>query len=125
MRFVALALSLSLLGGCAVFSEPGEIPVSEKLSSQAKAAQTAINEANVLLAAAARVIKQNAADGIMTKAEAQKALDQVRSYAADVDKAKNLLAAGEVLNAQNKAELVHKLIVALHREVSERARNPQ
>lgn len=125
MRYFLVALTLALglaLSGCSVFTKPGEIPVSEKLSAPAQVAQTAINEANVLLAAVAKVIAQNAKDGISTKEEAQKLLDKVRKYSADVDKAKKLLDAGDIMSAKTQAELVNKLIVSLHREVTARAR---
>lgn len=120
----ALILALSLLAGCAMFTQPGTIPVSQQLSPAAQTAQTAINEANILLTAAANVIAQNVVDGISTKAEGQKQLDQVRTYAAQVDRAKRLLDSGDIVAAKDQAELASKLIVALHREVASRARKP-
>jgi hypothetical protein len=123
MLATAVLVAAAALSGCGtMFTQAGTIPVSQSLSPQAQAAMNAINEANVLLAAAANVIAQNVVDGISTKAEGQKLLDQVRAYSADVDRAKAMLVAGEVLAARDKAELARKLVVALHREVAARAR---
>lgn len=113
-----------LLTSCAMFTQPGTVPVSEKLSPAAQAAQTTINEANILLTAAANVIAQNVVDGISTKDEGQKQIDQVRTYAAQVDRAQKLLESGDIVSAKNQAELAQKLIVTLHREVAARARKP-
>ena len=120
MRALLVAILLSL-AACTP-TKVGTVPVSERLSPAEQQAQSAIHEANILLNAAARVIGQNVQDKIMTKAEGQKALDQVRSYATDVDRAQRLLDSGDVLNAQNQAELAKKLIVILHREIAEKAR---
>ena len=83
--------------------------------------QEAINEANVTLTATSNVIAQNVADGIFTKAEAQSYLDKVRELAKKVDDAQALVDAG-LPDAKDRAELVRRLIVALHREVAQRAR---
>jgi hypothetical protein len=120
----AALLALALLAGCAMFTQPGTVPVSEKLSPAAQSAQTAINEANILLTAAANVIAQNVVDGISTKDEGQKQIDQVRTYATQVDRAQKLLESGDIVSARNQAELAQKLIATLHREVAARARKP-
>ena len=116
--FLAAVLgSLTIaLGGCTLF-QPAEIPVSQKLSAQAQTAQKAINEANVTMAAAANVIAQNVTEGIMTKPEAQSALDKLKDYARKVDAAQVLLNGGNILDAKNQAELLASLILTLHREV--------
>jgi hypothetical protein len=87
-----------------MFTQPGTVPVSEKLSPAAQSAQTAINEANILLTAAANVIAQNVVDGISTKDEGQKQIDQVRTYATQVDRAQKLLESGDIVSARNQAE---------------------
>jgi len=122
-RIIAAIAAAAALAGCGtVFTPAGEVPVSSKLSPAAQAAQSAIHESNILLNAVAQVVGQNAADGITLKAEAQKQLDLVRAYGAEVDRAQKLLDAGDIVNAKNRAELTHKLIVALHREVAQKAR---
>lgn len=88
---------------------------------QVKSPQDAINEANVTLTAVANVIAQNVKDGIFTKDEAQKYLDQVKDLARKVDTAQALIRAGDPKGAE-QAELLRTLIVALHREVAARAR---
>lgn len=123
IRFLIALAAAALLAGCGtMFTPAGTLPVSEKLSPAAQVAQTAINEANIVLHAVAKVIGQNVVDGITPKAEGQKQIDQVRAYAAEVDRAQKMLDAGDVLGAKSKAELTQKLIVALHREVAQRAR---
>lgn len=117
MRALILILALT---GCALFSPTGTIPVSQTLSAPAQQAQSSINEANVLLAAAANVIAQNVVDGITPKDDARAQLAKVKSLAADVDRAKRLLEAGDIATAGQQAELARKLIVALHREVAQR-----
>lgn len=120
---VVLAAVLWSLPGCSVLTPPGSVPVSQSLSPQAQAAQTAINEANILLIAASNVIAQNVVDGVSTKEEGRVLLARVKALAADVDRAQKLLVAGEVVTAQTQAELTRKLLVALHREVAEKARS--
>lgn len=120
MRVLILSLAL-LLPGCAMF-QPSDIPVSQSLPVAAQNAQKAINEANVTLTAAANVVSQNFADGILTKEEAQSYIAKIEDYAKKVDSAKKLLDGGDILGAQNQAELLSKLIVALHREVAAKAR---
>lgn len=122
MKVLLLAALLSL-AGCAVMA-PAGIPVSQSLSPAAQTAQSAINEANIALNSMAQVIGQNVTEGIYTKAEAQKKLDQVREYGKEVDRAQELLDSGNVLAAKDKAELAQKLIIVLQREVAKSARKP-
>jgi hypothetical protein len=124
LRWISCALLLALAGCGTLFTPPGEIPVSQQLSPAAQAVQSTVNEANILLAAVASVIGQNVLDGIATKAEGQRQLDQVRAYAAEVDRAQKLLESGEIIAAKDRAELTRRLVVALHREVAARARTP-
>ena len=111
------------LGACSGFT-PTSLPISQNLPQAAQTAQKAINEANVALAAAANVLTQQVTDGILTKQEAQAYLDRLKGYAKQVDGSKELLAKGLILDAKKEAELVAKLIIALHREVAARARKP-
>ena len=118
----AWVLSLGfVLSGCALV-QPSTIPVSATLSAPAQSVQKALNEANVVLAASASVVAQNVADGILTKPEAQSYVVKLKEYAKQVDGAQKLLDSGDVLGAQNQAELLSRLIVALHKEVAARSR---
>ena len=118
----ALVLSLGLvLSGCSMVA-PATVPVSQSLSPAAQSVQKALNEANITIAAAANVVAQYVADGILTKPEAQKYVAELKGYAAQADKAQKMLDSGDVVNAKNQAELLNRLIVALHREVSTRSR---
>lgn len=116
----AFAIGL-VLGGCALV-QPTGLPVSQTLSPAAQEAQRAINEANVILAAAANVTAQNVADGILTKPEGQAYVAKLKEYAGKVDAAQKLLDSGDVLNAKTQAEVLSRLIVALHKEVAARSR---
>jgi len=118
IRILVLSFSL-LLSGCALVA-PADIPVSAKLSPAAQTVQKAINEANIALTATANVIAQNVLEGIMTKPEAQSALDKVKDYGKKVDAAQVMLNTGDVLNAKTQAELLSSLILTLHREVAKR-----
>lgn len=111
-----------LIPGCSVFTPAGTIPVSESLSKPAQAAQTAINEGNVLLIAFNRTVGQQKTDGIITAAERDAYLDKSDKLGADLDKAQAALRAGDLVTAQDKAELTKTLILALHREVAAKAR---
>jgi soluble cytochrome b562 len=126
LAVIALA---AMIGGCGLMGPGGlfpstDIPVSPTLSPAAQAAQKAINEANVTLAATANVIAQNVTDGIWTKPEAQSYLDKVKDFAKKTDAAQVLLNGGDILNAKNQAELLKSLILTLHREVAAKARKP-
>lgn len=125
-RIIAAIAAVVVLAACgAMFTPPGKVPVSEKLSPAAQTAQTAINEANILLIAAANVLGQQLTDGIVSKPEAQLQLNQIREFAARVDRAQQMLDTGDVLGAQNQAELAQRLLIVLHREIAQRARKPQ
>lgn len=87
-----------------------------------KTPQEAINEANIYLNATAQQIGENVKNGVMTKAEAQDALDKVKTYRDQVDIAQTLLDQGNAAAAMDKAKIVRSLVIALHREVAKRAR---
>jgi hypothetical protein len=86
-----------------------------------KTPQEAINEANVTLTATANVIAQNVKDGIYTKDEGNRYLGKVRELADKVDAAQKLVNSG-LPDAKQQAEIVRSLVLALHREVAQRAR---
>ncbi len=116
-----LLLLVALLAGCAsgpFATDP--IPVSENLSPAAKQAQNVFNEANVTLTSAANVIAVKKREGVSTRAQAQSDLDKVKAHAKDLDKAQALLDAGYVLDAETRAAVLNKALLALHKEISER-----
>jgi soluble cytochrome b562 len=87
------------------------------LPAAAQGVQKSINEANVLIAAAANVVAQDMKDGILTKPQAQAYADKLKEFSQKADQAQALLAGGNILDAKNQAELLSALILALHREV--------
>ena len=115
----ALFLGLALVGLAGCGSTPTRVPTT--LQDAKVIAQDAINEANQWLIAAANVIASNVKEGIMTKAEAQAALDHVRKLGDDADRAQRLLDSGDP-DALDVANLTRTAIIALHREVAARAR---
>lgn len=120
-----LAVLGATLTGCpgTVFDvRKAEIAVSAELSPVAAAAQTAINEANVTLAAAKQVIRDKAANGIVSADEAQTWLDRTRELDDKVDAAQSLLALGDPAAAKTQAEWINTAIVALQAEIAKRAR---
>lgn len=102
------------LAGCAAFTPP-------KVSTP----QDAINEANVLLTAIAKQATDNFNSGVMTLEEKDKAVAEVKQYAAKVDSARKLLDAGNPLEAKNQVQLLNTAILALQKRVAEKARKPQ
>ena len=120
LSVVVLSLGF-VLSGCALVA-PADLPVSQSLSAPAQAVQKTINESNIAITAAANVVAQNTIDGIWTKQEGQAYIAKLKDYASKVDAAQKMLDSGDVLNAKNQAELLSRLIVALHREVAARAR---
>src|ERR1044071_3775295 len=121
---LAATASLALAGCGTLFTPTGTIPVSQTLSPQAQAAQTAINEGNVLLIAFNKAVGQQKVDGIITAAERDAYLDRSDAYGKNLDDAQKALRAGDVLSAKNQAELVKRLITTLHKEVANIARAP-
>lgn len=122
MKPFIVAACLALAGCGTLFTNTGTIPVSQTLSPQAQQAQTAINEANVLLTAFNNAVGQEKVDGIITAAERDAYLDKSDAYGETLDKAQKALRGGDILSAKNQAELVKKLITTLHREVANAAR---
>ena len=120
MRAVLLSLSL-FLASCGVF---GPVEPISKPSSPAETAQLAVNEANLSLAAAANVVSSNVKDRIWTKEQAQGYLNKIRDYAKDVDRAQDLVRAGQFELGKSQAELTKSLIIILHREIAAKARQP-
>lgn len=122
---VAACLALSGCGTMStLFTPAGSIPVSQALSPQAQAAQTAINEGNVLLISFNKTVGQQKVDGIITAAERDAYLDTSDGYGKNLDDAQKALRSGDILSATNQAEMVKRLVIALHRKAAEAARAP-
>jgi soluble cytochrome b562 len=123
MRFLyAAVLGLSLLGGCADLTKPADVPVAATLPEAGQTAQKAINEANILLISIANVVAQNKADGIYNEVEVAEYKEKLKEFAVKVDKAQGMVNLGDFTSAKSQAELLHKAITALHKEVASRAR---
>jgi hypothetical protein len=122
MRFVIFVGALSALGLVAC----GTLGTSGVVAGQtpAQQAQGLINEGNATLSAVANVIAQNVVDGTMTAPEAQSALDHVRELSRQIDSAQSLLNSGAALDAKAKADIAHRLVLALHKQVAAKARKP-
>lgn len=119
---VVLASAALALSGCGtMFSGLSTVGVSKDVSPAQQKAQASINEANILITATANVVVENVKAGIMTKAEGQGYVNKLREFANRVDDAQALVNSG-LPDAQSQAELVHRLVLALHREVAAKAR---
>ena len=121
----ALGALTIALGGCADLLRPADVPVSQSLPVAAQSVQKTINEVNIALTAAANVVAQNKADGIYNDAEVAGYKAQLQDAARQVDKAQNLLRLGDIASARTQAEIVERLILALHKEVVARSRRTQ
>lgn len=122
---VLVALLAIFLTGCeAMAPKKANIPVSEKLSEPAQKAQTAINEANILLTALKKTIADKVTAGAATPDEAQDALNKTREYDAKVDAAQRLLDLGDPANAYNQAALVNRLLADLQAKLAQMKRAP-
>lgn len=126
MRILLVVLAIAL-SGCGLMGPGGlfpknDIPVSQTLSPAAQTVQNALNEANVTLTAAANVVAQNVAEGIYTKPQGQSYVAKIKDFAKQVDAAQVLLQNGDILNADKQAQVLSKLIIALHKEVATRSR---
>lgn len=117
-------LAILLLAGCGTFSPAGEIPVSDTLSPEAKVVQTLINEGNAFLIAFNREVGEQKREGIITAQRRDYLIDLSDEYGKTLDEAQTFLRGGDILAARTKAELVKRLITALHREIA-RAARPQ
>lgn len=115
----AILATVLALSGCGLLA-PAQIPVSQSQPVAVQEVQKAINEANVLIAAAANVVAGNVKDGVLTKAEGAAYVVQLEALAKKSDQAQTLLAGGNILSAKNQAELLSAAILALHREVASR-----
>lgn len=120
---IVVVVSVSGCSGAGGFlrtAEPIAVPTS--LPEAGKAAQQAINEANIALTAAYRVIGDNAEAGVWTKGQAQGYMDKVNGYSGQVDEAQAALDRGMWATAASQAALVNQLILALSKEVASQAR---
>ena len=119
----AVLVIAAMLAGCSTLGgmvKPADLPVSAELSEPAKIAQTAINEANVILIAAADVTYQYVVEGWISKEEGRSYYVVLRDWEQKLIAAQKLLDAGKALDAQSEAELIRKAIVALHKEILKR-----
>ena len=120
--FIAILFALNL-SGCALFlPQAGGIPVSQALPPLGQQAQNAINESNVAIAAAYRVITQNVKEGIWIKSEAQSYHNKVTDMRRRVDDAQRLVDLGEFGKGKTEAEAAQALLLILHREIAAQAR---
>ena len=123
MRILLIGVLCLGLAGCEVLiPRPADIPVSQDLPAIGQTAQRTINEANVAIVAAYRVIGQNVKDGIWTKEQAQGYHNKVTDMRRRVDEAQRLVDLGEFGKGKTQAEAVQALIVILHREIAAQAR---
>ena len=87
-----------------------------------KTPQGVIDEANVMIVAAANQIGEYMANGILTAQEAQSELDKVKKARADIKDAQKLLDDGSAILARNKAELTQRLLLELQKKLAARNR---
>ncbi|MDH4172140.1 MAG: hypothetical protein OEW90_05000 [Betaproteobacteria bacterium] len=126
LELLALVAAMSMiltLPACKSFTEPVH-GVTSTESKAVAAARNAIDEANVLLASVNKVIGDNAAAGVWTKAQAQGWLDETKAAGKKVGEARELLRAGLVVDAQTQAEAIRRVILAIQKRIAAEARKP-
>lgn len=123
MRILIPVLMALLAAGCAGLSAPHLESVSTATSGEVvKTARQMLDEANVALTAAYRLVRSKYKEGIFTLDEARDALRQIDEMAEQADTAEALLAAGDEMAAKDRAAMVRRVIQALQKELMERAR---
>lgn len=122
---VPLALAVVLgLSGCETVKSMAD-PLRSSASKEAPAvaaARTVIDEGYALLTAVNKVIGENVSAGVWSKAQAQDYLDRSREMRIRLDSARDMLRAGDPLNAKNQAELIRTAILALQKRIAADAR---
>jgi len=118
-NFLIVAALLAVLPACSLF-QPAQIPVKQSLPVAAQETQKIINEANVLLTAAANVIAQNIQSGVLAKEDALPQIKRLAELAKQVDSVQLLLDSGNILTAKNQAELLSLAILTLHKQIVSR-----
>jgi hypothetical protein len=125
MKFLAALLICLSLAGCETLFQKADTPVSKTLHPIAQEAQSAINEANILITATANVIGENVKAGITPKDEAATQLSKLRDYAKQVDRAQEAVRlGGDLADVKTQTELIRKALIAFHKEVASKARKP-
>ena len=123
MRLLIAILLAFTLSGCEIFiPRQADIPVSQDLPPAGQIAQKTINEANVAIVAAYRVIGQNVKERIWTKEQAQGYFNKVTHTRRRVDDAQRLVDLGEFGKGKTEAEAAQALLIILHREIAAQAR---
>lgn len=120
LKFYSLLLLAVLLASCAAPTQL-QLPQDSSVSSNVQAARTTITEAKTVITAAAQTIQQDVDNKVMTGAEAQKYLDELKKARDNVKAAEGLLTS-DPLSAKSKAELANRLAVALQRELTAAAK---
>ena len=117
----AIIIGMAVLaGGCASTKAP--IGVDPTASKPVQTAQAAITEGFLLIAAAGDQIAQQKADGIITAAERDVKVGELRMHFATLKDAQKLLADGKEALATNRAAIVRTLVTAMQRELAKKAR---
>ncbi|HON93729.1 MAG TPA: hypothetical protein PKZ07_19325 [Sedimentisphaerales bacterium] len=87
-----------------------------------EAIQRAINEANVDITAAARVLNQNARAGVISKSDAATFRQTLKESAQSVDVAQDILREGDTDSARSHLDLAQVLILRARREIDQQSR---
>lgn len=114
-----LSAAIMVLSGCALM-QSAQLPAAPAFSPIEKA-QAAINEANLLITASARVVISNYEAKIMNEAEFDEYGTKLVDFAEKVDTAQAGIRNGE-LSAIHQADILKSLVIALHREIAAKAR---
>lgn len=109
----AILLATAMLSACSLFADPP------------KTTQDVIVQARVTIAAIAQQVAENVRTGVMTSAERDSAVVDLKKYQATVDQAETLLASGDAAGAQQKINLINTVLLDFSKRMAEKARQPQ
>jgi hypothetical protein len=109
LKSIAIAMIAITMIGCQSFQAP-------------RTPQDAVNQANIVITATAKTVADNVRAGVMTIAERDVAVAELRKYAVTVHDAQLLIATGHELDAANEVKLLNTALLALQKRVADKAR---
>lgn len=109
----ALLLATAMLAACSLYTSPP------------KTTQDVIIQAHITIAAIAQQVAENVRTGVMTPAERDSIVIDLKKYESVVDSAQILLIDGDVAGAEQKMNLINAVLLDFSKRIAEKARPPQ
>lgn len=109
----ALLLATAMLAACSLYTSPP------------KTTQDVIIQAHITIAAIAQQVAENVRTGVMTPAERDSIVIDLKKYESVVDSAQILLIDGDAAGAEQKMNLINAVLLDFSKRIAEKARPPQ